>query len=129
MKYLKFIFTGLLLKKLIEDWQSIAEKKQQPPERKAILYGGHDSTITNILNALNVWDPQFPDYGIMIMFEFYKDLTTNHYGVQVRQNTNKILGKITDFFLLDLSAKFNCKTAVFIKNSRLCLVLSSTHIN
>lgn len=58
----------------------------QPPTAKTFLYGGHDSTIANILSAFNVWQPQFPDYGVTVLFELFKDKITNNYGVQVSNN-------------------------------------------
>lgn len=64
----------------------MAEGKLKPSERKAFLYGGHDSTIANLLSALNVWEPQVPDYGITVIFEFSRDIITNNYGVQVRKS-------------------------------------------
>lgn len=71
---------GVLLKKLINDWK---EKKDKPNGQKAFLYGGHDSTIVNIMRALDVWDPQLPDYAITVLLEFSKDTVSNVYGVEV----------------------------------------------
>ncbi|KAG5883754.1 hypothetical protein JTB14_023176 [Gonioctena quinquepunctata] len=73
---------GVLLKKLLEDWTAKAEGTIKPEKRKAFLYGGHDSTIVNILRTLRVWDEQFPVYAITILFELYKD-TSNNYGVEI----------------------------------------------
>ncbi|XP_066144133.1 prostatic acid phosphatase-like isoform X4 [Euwallacea fornicatus] len=49
---------------------------------KAFLYGGHDSTIVNLMRTMKIWDTQFPDYGITILLEFSKD-SRGEYGVEV----------------------------------------------
>ncbi|XP_028130269.1 prostatic acid phosphatase isoform X2 [Diabrotica virgifera virgifera] len=71
---------GVLVKKLIEDWSAKSEGKLA---RKAVLYGGHDGTIVNLMSALKVWDEQVPDYAISILFELSKDRSTNEYGVEI----------------------------------------------
>lgn len=50
---------------------------------KAFLYGGHDSTVTNLLSALKVWDPQIPGYGITTMFELSRDMESGEIGIEV----------------------------------------------
>ncbi|XP_063930430.1 testicular acid phosphatase homolog [Zophobas morio] len=80
---LKRLKGGVLLKKLISDWRSKADGTIKPPQRKAFLYGGHDSTIVNILRTLDVWDPQLPDYGITILLEFSTDKATNTHGLEI----------------------------------------------
>ncbi|XP_018561726.1 prostatic acid phosphatase-like isoform X2 [Anoplophora glabripennis] len=74
---------GVLLKKLLEDWRSKADGTISPSIRKAFLYGGHDSTISNIMSTLKIWDPQIPGYGVTILFELWKDLATDKYGVEI----------------------------------------------
>ncbi|KAJ8921163.1 hypothetical protein NQ315_013635 [Exocentrus adspersus] len=74
---------GVLLKKLLSDWKSKADGTISPVNRQAFLYGGHDSTISNLLSALNVWDPQIPGYAITILLELSRDLSTNELGVEI----------------------------------------------
>lgn len=69
------------MKKAINDWQ---QKIAQKLKTKIFLYAGHDSTITNILSAFNVWEQQFPDYGITAMLELSQHKKTNEYGIEVR---------------------------------------------
>lgn len=71
---------GVLLKKLIGDWTTKIEGKNN---FKAILYGGHDQTVVNLLSTLKVWDEQFPEFAIAVFFELYKDTSTNEYGVEI----------------------------------------------
>jgi len=47
------------------------------------VYAGHDATITNILSAFNVWEQQFPDYGIATILEFSQHKSTKDYGVEI----------------------------------------------
>nr|CAD7268848.1 unnamed protein product [Timema shepardi] len=46
------------------------------------MYSGHDSTISNILLALGVWEPQLPVYNIMVLIELHRTLDSG-YGVKV----------------------------------------------
>ncbi|XP_057663613.1 prostatic acid phosphatase-like isoform X1 [Diorhabda carinulata] len=71
---------GVLLKKLMEDWTTKIEGKNN---FKAFLYGGHDQTVVNLLSTLKIWDEQLPDYAITVLFELYKDTSTDEYGVEI----------------------------------------------
>ncbi|CAG9770170.1 unnamed protein product [Ceutorhynchus assimilis] len=73
---------GVLLKKILNDWQSKINGTISPKTRKAFLYGGHDSTIVNFMRSLKVWDPQLPDYAITILLELSQD-QAGTYGVEV----------------------------------------------
>lgn len=71
---------GVFVRKTIDDWEKkIADKLKT----KIMLFAGHDSTVTNIFSAFNVWQPQFPDYGITGLLEFSKHKVTGEYGVQI----------------------------------------------
>lgn len=85
---LKRLKGGVFLKKSIDDWeQKVAEKLKT----KIFLYAGHDSTVTNILSAFNVWDPQFPDYGITALFELSQNIKSGEYGVEIfLRNTTSV---------------------------------------
>ncbi|KAJ8954162.1 hypothetical protein NQ318_005756 [Aromia moschata] len=74
---------GVFLKKILSDWRSKVEGTLMPEERKAFLYGGHDSTISNLMSTLKVWDAQMPDYGITVLLELSRDLDTDQYGVEL----------------------------------------------
>lgn len=77
---LKRLKGGVFVKKAIQDWnQKIDGKLKQ----KIFLYAGHDSTVTNILSAFNVWETQFPDYGITAMLEFSQHKKTGEYGIEI----------------------------------------------
>lgn len=98
---------GLLLKKIIDDWTSYVNGSIKPEEQKAFLYGGHDSTIVNIMRSLDVWDPQLPDYAITVLLEFSKDTISDVYGVEVFYENN--FKRFLQFFCLFLGIfeKFN----------------------
>jgi prostatic aicd phosphatase len=53
--------------------------------KRIFLYSGHDSTIVNILSALNVWEEniQYPDFAITILIELSKHKITKQYGIEV----------------------------------------------
>ncbi|XP_054267962.1 prostatic acid phosphatase-like [Macrosteles quadrilineatus] len=75
---LKKLKGGPLLKEIITNMK---EKIKEPNGRKMFLYAGHDSTVANILLALNVWDEQIPVYNIMTMIELHQ--LNGVYGVKV----------------------------------------------
>lgn len=53
----------------------------KPANRKVFLYGGHDSTISNVLSTLGVWDEQVVGYGVAIIMELREK--NNVLGLQV----------------------------------------------
>lgn len=77
---LKRLKGGVFLKKSIDDWE---KKIDQKLKTKIFFYAGHDSTVTNILSAFNVWDPQFPDYGITALLELSQHKKSGEYGVEI----------------------------------------------
>lgn len=68
--------------KLLSEWKNEI-KNTTPLKRKMVLYTGHDSTVANLMSALNVWDQQVPNYGIAAILEFSEDIDTGVFGVQV----------------------------------------------
>ncbi|KAJ4440011.1 hypothetical protein ANN_08142, partial [Periplaneta americana] len=74
---------GLLLKKILSDTKAKVDSTLSPADRKMYMYAGHDSTVTNLLSALKVWDPQIPKYGIMAMVELHFDKDENQHSVKV----------------------------------------------
>jgi prostatic aicd phosphatase len=77
---LKRLKGGVFVKKAIGDWDKKVDEKLAT---KIFLYGGHDSSVTNILSAFNVWEKQFPDYAITAMFELSKHKQSGEYGVEI----------------------------------------------
>ncbi|XP_019877720.2 prostatic acid phosphatase isoform X2 [Aethina tumida] len=88
---------GPLLKKITEDWKAKRDGTIRPKSRKAVLYGGHDFTIANILGALKVLEPHTPDYGVAVLLELYKNTKTNDYWVEIfyRNSTEVAPTKLT----------------------------------
>ena len=80
---LKRLKAGPFVKKLVNEWNDVRSGTLSPKDRKIYVYTGHDSSISNILSALNVWDEQVPTYGIMAMFELYQDKQTGHFGIEM----------------------------------------------
>ncbi|XP_031636577.1 prostatic acid phosphatase-like [Contarinia nasturtii] len=67
MKKLK---SGFLLKEMLERFAEKAEAKLSPDHR-LYIYSGHDNTISNLLNALNLYDSHMPPYASCLFFELY----------------------------------------------------------
>jgi hypothetical protein len=65
--------SGPLLKKIINDLEANAEVMLTPAGCKRFMYAGHNSTISNLLSAKKVWDPQISDYVIMILVEMHQN--------------------------------------------------------
>ncbi|KAG5671139.1 hypothetical protein PVAND_001352 [Polypedilum vanderplanki] len=84
---LKRLKGGVFVKKALGDWKSKIDNKIS---QKIFVYAGHDSTVTNILSAFNVWKPQFPDYGITGILELSQNKKTKQYGIEIfLKNSNK----------------------------------------
>lgn len=91
---LKKLKGGPFLKKMIEEWKQKRDGNIKPSERKIFLYTGHDSTIVNVLSAVNVWQQQLPVYGIMGIFELLEDLQTGEHGIQIYLRNSSTSGAI-----------------------------------
>lgn len=52
-----------------------------PEGRKLYVYAGHDSTVVNLLSALNVWEKQIPVYNILAIMELHQ--VEDKFGVKV----------------------------------------------
>lgn len=85
---------GPFIKKLLNEFQSKINSTIKPKELKISLYTGHDSSIVNILSALKVWTKQFPEYGIMAMFELVRDKSSGEIGVQFYLRNSATSGAI-----------------------------------
>lgn len=79
---LKRLKAGPFLSKMAKEWQQKIDSTLQKG-RKIYVYAGHDSTVVNVMSGLNVWEEQFPGYGIMGIFELLQDKKTQEYGVQI----------------------------------------------
>lgn len=42
-------------------------------------YAGHDSTVSNLLIALDVWDEQIPTYNMLALLELHESKKGNFY--------------------------------------------------
>lgn len=85
---------GPFVQKLINDFQSKRSSTTKPNPLKISLYTGHDSSVVNILSGLNVWQQQFPTYGIMALFELVRDKNTGEIGVQMYLRNSATSGAI-----------------------------------
>lgn len=72
-----FLFIkGPLLKRILEDSK---EKVSGRTEVQMYAYAGHDSTVSNLLLALGVWDQQIPTYNILTLFELHEATSGQFY--------------------------------------------------
>lgn len=85
---------GPFVKKLLNEFQNKINSTLKPKELKISLYTGHDSSIVNILSGLKVWKQQFPEYGIMAMFELVRDKSSGEIGVQLYLRNSATSGAI-----------------------------------
>lgn len=80
---LKRVKGGPFVRKMVNEWQMKRSNELKPSDRQLYIYTGHDSTVVNVLSVFNVWEQQIPGYGIMAMFELYKDTKTGEYGIEL----------------------------------------------
>jgi len=62
-------FIGPLLKKILDD---CADKIVARSTHQLYAYAGHDSTVSNLLIALGVWDQQIPTYNMLTLIELHE---------------------------------------------------------
>lgn len=70
------LFKGPLLKRILED------SKEKVTGRTAVqlyAYAGHDSTVSNLLLTLGVWDQQIPTYNTLTLFELHEATSGQFY--------------------------------------------------
>lgn len=65
---------------IIEHYFNVVNNSEK---RKIFVTVGHDSTIANLMMALNVWEVQVPEYNAMVILELHK--IKNDFAVKVRK--------------------------------------------
>ncbi|XP_015514346.2 prostatic acid phosphatase [Neodiprion lecontei] len=78
---------GPFVKKIVNDMKS---KVNGTEKRKFFMYTGHDSTITNLLGTLKVWEPQMPEYSIMTLIELHEDQGDWNVQIFLRNTTRQM---------------------------------------
>ncbi|XP_049806282.1 venom acid phosphatase Acph-1-like [Schistocerca nitens] len=102
---------GPLLRKIVNDMKGKANGTLTPSQRKFYMYAGHDSTISNLLLALKVWDEQIPAYGALIMIELHQAKTSGEHSVQIHLRNSTSL----DPYALKISGcELDCKLDTFL---------------
>lgn len=90
---LKRLKGGVFVAKAIDDWQKKIDGKLN---KKIFVYAGHDSTVTNVLSAMNVWPAdEFPDYAVTTLIELSEDRSTNKLGVEIFLKNGSNVHKLT----------------------------------
>lgn len=84
---LKRLKGGPLLKKILDDSLAKANSSQSHKDIKMYSYSGHDSTVANLLMALNVWDEQVPGYNILALLELHEINGIYGFKVFLRNST------------------------------------------
>lgn len=78
---LKRLKAGPFIKKMIDQYEQ--KRNGTLKDLKISLYSAHDTSVAYLLSGLNVWEKQYPTYGIMAMFELVRDKETGEIGVQI----------------------------------------------
>ncbi|XP_030388050.1 venom acid phosphatase Acph-1 isoform X1 [Scaptodrosophila lebanonensis] len=91
------IKAGPFLRKMFDEMQQKRNSTIKPEKRKLFIYTGHDSTVVNILSALNIWERQLPRYSVMALFELHKNKETGDYWIEIyfRNNPKAPAQKLT----------------------------------
>jgi len=64
---------GPFLREVIGHMLQIKNSTMEPMDRKMFMYSGHDTTVSNVLNTLGVFQPpQAPPYASMVMMELFE---------------------------------------------------------
>lgn len=67
---------GPLLKKILDDSRVKIAKRSA---HQLYMYAGHDSTVSNLLITLGVWDEQIPTYNMFTLIELHEGTGGNFY--------------------------------------------------
>ncbi|XP_015374834.1 PREDICTED: prostatic acid phosphatase-like [Diuraphis noxia] len=67
---------GPLLKQILENSQNKINKQST---HQLYAYAGHDSTVSNLLISLGVWDEQIPTYNMLALLELHESKKGNFY--------------------------------------------------
>ncbi|XP_076390516.1 prostatic acid phosphatase isoform X1 [Megachile rotundata] len=86
---LKRLKGGPFLKKIVTDMLAKKENTLEPEERKMFMYIGHDSSIVSLLDVMQVWNNQVPNYNIMTMIELHEDCHGWNVQVLLRNTTER----------------------------------------
>lgn len=70
------VFKGPLLKKILKDSENKINKQSV---HQLYAYAGHDSTLSNLLLALGVWDQQIPTYNMLALIELHENMEGKFY--------------------------------------------------
>ncbi|CAL1533831.1 unnamed protein product [Lymnaea stagnalis] len=77
------VVTQLSAGPLMTEVTSQCEKFMKGKGHKLCLYSTHDSTLTAVLQALDIWDNAWPPFAADIRFELYKELDSDEWYVRV----------------------------------------------
>lgn len=77
------IKAGPFLTKMFNEMKDKSSNTLKPAGRKMYIYNGHDSTVVNVMQALQIWKRQLPRYSSMTLFELHKNKDTGKYYVEV----------------------------------------------
>ncbi|CAI6369223.1 unnamed protein product [Macrosiphum euphorbiae] len=89
---------GPLLKQILENSKN---KMNKQSTHQLYAYAGHDSTVSNLLIALDVWDEQIPTYNMLALLELHESKKGNFYLKVFLRNESS-----TEPYLLQIP---NCK--------------------
>lgn len=67
---------GPLLKQILENSKN---KMNKQSTHQLYAYAGHDSTVSNLLITLGVWDEQIPTYNMLALLEMHESKKGNFY--------------------------------------------------
>ncbi|KAL7734386.1 hypothetical protein ACLKA6_010719 [Drosophila palustris] len=80
---LRKIKGGFFLEDMYKQMQSKISGNLDPAGRKMYAYCAHDWSISNVLNALDVWGTQMPRFSALIAFELHKRNDTDEHFVEI----------------------------------------------
>lgn len=87
---LKRLKGGPYVKEVISHIDDFVKGTMEPKKRKVFMYSAHDTTISSILNTLNVFDVIAPPYRSAVMIELYENQELGyHVKILYRNDTTR----------------------------------------
>ncbi|KAL1465232.1 hypothetical protein WDU94_004819 [Cyamophila willieti] len=102
---LKRLKGGPLLDDIVR--HMVAKSKDKLKKKKLWVYSAHDTTVSNLLNTLNVFDLQCPPYASTVMIELHEDQDEYYVNVVYKNSS-------TPYQLSIPGCNFDCRLDQFV---------------
>jgi prostatic aicd phosphatase len=108
---------GGLVKELIKNFERVLKKKNN---KKLYIYSTHDSMITVLMHALNIFNDNIPPFGATLLFELHQNSShiNDEYFVKVYYNNQTLNGRPHALSFGDCDDSYECGLKDFVSSTK-----------